>query len=374
MGLRGSKLFHLSLILLLLLVFPSCHIIRAVFWNNADINDYKKFPNDPVRTAPPSHYFSEPASKMSGVFRPKLIPGCDTCGFDHFIFSHETVAFLIIRNDSIIYEKYRQGYSQSSILPSFSVAKSFVSALTGIAVAEGYIKSIRQPVTDWLPEMRGHGFDRVTLEDLLEMRSGIDFNEGYNSLFGATTKFYYGLNLKKYCEKLKVVSEPGTIYNYQSANTQILAMVLEKATGQKLADYFEAKIWKPLGMQFDASWSIDSKKHQEAKAFCCINARAVDFAKFGELYLHYGRWNDREVITPEWIRESLTIRNDSKDSRGYPYTYFWRVMNDGDFFAYGVMGQYVYVCPEENIVIVRFGKKAGGVPWPEFFHSLARKL
>lgn len=362
------------LFVLFIFFFSSCHLVRFVYWNFADINDYKKFPVDTLSIASPSfhfHYGSEFCRiNLPDVFR----NSCDTCSLEAFLIKQKTVAFLVVRNDTMIYEKYFKGYTREAIFPSFSVTKSYVSALVGIAIDEGYIKSINQPVTDFLPELKKGGFQKVTIKDLLEMRSGIKFNENYLNPFGKIAKFYYGLNLKKYTLHLKVVTDPGKIYNYQSANAQILAMVVERATGKRISDYLEEKIWKPLGMEFDGTWSLDSKKHRDIKAFCCINARAVDFAKFGRLYLDGGQWENREIISNQWIRESLTVENDSRDIQGYPYTYFWRVTDDHAFFAKGLLGQFIYVNPQKNIIIIRIGSKAGNLYWPEFFKRIVEEL
>jgi len=222
--------------------------------------------------------------------------------------------------------------------------------------------------------MKDPGFKKVTIEDLLTMRSGIKFNEGYSNPFGEAAKFYYGLNLKRYTRRLKVIHEPGSVYEYASGNTQILGMILEKATGKTLSAYFEEKIWKPMGALRPATWSLDSRKYREAKAFCCINAVPEDFALFGQLYLKNGYVDEQAVVPANWVKESLTIHNDSKDSQGYPYTYMWRVMKDGCFFAKGILGQFIFVCPKKKIVIVRMGESAGNLDWPEFFHLLTDQL
>ncbi|MEI7983558.1 MAG: serine hydrolase, partial [Bacteroidota bacterium] len=218
------------------------------------------------------------------------------------------------------------------------------------------------------------GFRNVTFKDLLEMRSGISFTEGYSNPFGSMAKFYYGLDLKKYTLALKIQDSAGAYYNYQSANTQLLAMALEKATGKSLSRYLEEKIWQPMGAEYPATWSVDSKSDQQIKAFCCINARAIDFAKFGQLFLDRGKTGEMSVIPTSWVSESLTIQTDSRDSEGIPYTYHWRVTEDGDFFAKGILGQYIYVCPEKRIVIVRFGKKSADISWARYFRNLTRDL
>jgi CubicO group peptidase (beta-lactamase class C family) len=363
-----------TIIVFLFLTFTSCHVARYVYWNYADVSDYKKFPADTLQASPSPHSFPVSILSEPPVLPEKTRNECKVENLDQFFTRTKTLAFLILRNDTLICEKYYKGYDRDHVIPSFSVSKSFVSALVGIAIRDGLIRNIHQAVTDYLPEMKDPGFHKVTLEDLLTMRSGIRFNEGYSNPFGDAAKFYYGLNLKKYTRNLKVVRKPGSIYEYASGNTQILGMVLEKATGKSLPEYMEEKLWKPMGATHEATWSLDSKQHHEAKAFCCINAVPEDFALFGELYLNKGVSSGQQVVPENWIEESLTVKNDSKDSQGYPYTYMWRVMDNGSFFAKGILGQFIFVCPSKHIVIIRMGETAGTINWPEFMQMLTGQL
>jgi CubicO group peptidase (beta-lactamase class C family) len=361
-------------LIVFLCAFESCHVARYVYWNYADVTDYRKFPADTVRPGPSTHEFMDPVRPVTLILPESSRPDTGASELDGFLEKYRTLAFLVVRNDTLVVEKYFRGYGRNSVIPSFSVAKSFVSALIGIALSEGSIRSLDQPVTDYLPQMKDPGFHNVTLEDLLTMRSGIKFNEGYSDPFGEAAKFYYGKNLQKYVLKLKVKGTPGAVYEYQSGNAQILAMVLERATGQKISEYFGEKLWAPMGAEQQATWSMDSKEHRETKAFCCINAVPGDFARFGQLYLNQGQEDNRQVIPRSWVKESLTIRNDSKDSQGFPYAYCWRVMEDGSIFAKGILGQFIYVCPAKKIVIVRMGETAGDVIWPDFFLKLTLQL
>jgi CubicO group peptidase (beta-lactamase class C family) len=362
------------LLLLGVISLSSCHVGRYILWNFADINDYKKFPLDTLRNAPPPYYFKNSGSRCKITLPESLKSTEKSSSFEDFLISRHTKAFLIIRNDSLIYEKYIGGSGQSTIFPGFSITKSFLSALVGIAIEEGHIKNVNQPVTDFLPELKDKKFQKVTIEDLLNMRSGIKFTESYSNPFGGMAKFYYGRNLRKYTLKLKVESEPGKVYKYQSANSQILAMVLEKATGKKISAYLEEKIWRPIGMESNGTWNVDSKKFRENKGFCCINARSIDFAKFGQLYLNRGSMNDRQIIPETWVNESLLVRNDSRDSQGFPYTYSWRVLENGDFFAKGILGEFIYICPAKKIVIVRIGDKSAELVWPDLFREIISQL
>ena len=361
-------------LLTLLLLTSSCHVARYVWWNFADIRDSEKFPVLPIAKSSLSKSLVHSDSNINILLPIQYVKINKSPLLDAFLQEHETVAFLVMRNDSLVYERYFGGFSRESVLPSFSIAKSFVSAMIGIAISEGKIKSVDEPVTDFIPELTDPGFRKVTLKNLLEMRSGIRFNEGYASPFGAMGKFYYGLNLRRYTFGLKTQLPPGESYNYQSANTQLLAIVLERATGRKLPDYMGEKIWRPMGSEYDASWSVDSRRNEEPKAFCCINGRAVDFARFGQLYLHHGVSGGDTVIPPAWVNESLKISNNSHDSQNYPYTYHWRSTPSGDFFAKGILGQYIFISPAKKIVIVRFGKKSADVAWVKLFTEIIKKL
>jgi len=283
-----------------------------------------------------------------------------------------TVSFLILRNDTIVYEHYSDGYNQQSVLPSFSVSKVFLSALTGIAFAEGKINNTAQQIGDFLPEIRDTLVKKITIAQLLNMRAGLDFTESYGSPFGLMPKYYYGTNLDKYVAKLRLKNPPGLQYEYQSASSLLLSMVLEKATHKPINQYLEEKIWIPLGMESDANWNIDSRKHQNIKSFCCLNARTRDFARFGRLYLNKGNWNGIQIVPAGWVATSMRIINDSRDSQEFPYTYQWRVCHEQAIFAKGVLGQYIYVYPGKNIVIVRFGKKAGKMHWPALFKEIVQ--
>jgi len=234
-----------------------------------------------------------------------------------FLKKHQTTSFLFIRNDSLLYEYYGDKRNKESINPSFSVMKTFLSALMGITISEGSIKSTQEPITNYLKELTAPGFEKIRIEDLLNMRSGISFNETYTSPFGQMPRYYYGLNLQRYIRKLKIKEPPDQHFDYISVNTLLLSMIIEKATGKKLSEYLTEKIWQPLGMEYPATMSIDSKRHQTIKAFCCLNARARDFAKFGRLYLKKGKWQGKLIVPGKWVERPTSVINDSHDAEDF---------------------------------------------------------
>jgi CubicO group peptidase (beta-lactamase class C family) len=355
--------------LFFLFTFSACKVGRFVIYNFANITDYKKFPSRELHNN--GEKFSFPAAKQGQA--PKTLAASNTTAvpFDAFLEEHNTVAFLIIHNDTIQYEHYFNGYDQASIVASFSMAKSITSILIGCAIDDGLIKSVQDPVANYIPEMQKNGFDKVTIEHLLQMTSGLKFNEGYANPFGEVATFYYGRTLRKATPKLKLKRPPGEAFEYASGNPQILGLLLERALKNKtVTQYLQEKLWQPLGMEYDASWSIDKKKDGLEKTFCCINARARDFAKIGRLYLNKGNWNGKQVVPESWVKQSTKV--DTSNGSAWYYQYqWWLPTQTGDFMAVGILGQYIYVNPAKNLVIVRLGKSKGKADWKGVFTGIA---
>ncbi|TAG87584.1 MAG: class C beta-lactamase-related serine hydrolase [Bacteroidetes bacterium] len=343
----------------------SCQLARFVFYNFADINDHKKFPSRPLYAGTTKFNFY---TTEKGKF-PKELNGVS---FDEYLEKGNSVAFLIIKNDTIQYEKYFRNYKKENIVPSFSMAKSITSILIGCAIDEGLIKSVEEPITNYIPELKKNGFEKVTIKNLLQMTSGIKFNESYVNPFGDAASFYYGLNLRKQINKMKLKSEPNKQFEYLSGNTQLLGLVLERAlNGKTITQYLQDKLWTPLGMEYDASWSIDRKKNGLEKTFCCLNARARDFAKIGRLYKNKGNWNGKQIVSQKWVEESTKSDTTNGSSNNYQYQWWLPTPNE-DFMAEGILGQFIYVNPAKNLIIVRLGKNEGKINWWEVFTSLAK--
>lgn len=355
--------------IVLLISLSSCKVGRYFVYNFADIRDHKKFPSRNIASPDKPFQFQTTPLKKS----PKQISfKGKEMSFDDFLHRTSTVAFLIIQRDTILYENYLRRHDEQSIVPSFSMAKSIVSILIGIALEEGYIQSLMEPITNYIPELIPNGFEKVRIEHLLQMTSGLKFNEGYANPFGDVATFYYGTNLRKAITKMKLKHAPGAQFEYVSGNTQLLGLVLERALGDKtVSAYLEEKIWQPLGMEFPATWSVDRKKESLEKAFCCLNARARDFAKIGRLYLKKGDWNGKRIISPEWVTQSTKVDTSNGSAWFYQYQW-WLPTKHGDFTARGILGQYIYVHPEKELIIVRLGKKQGGVRWMSILPEIAK--
>jgi CubicO group peptidase (beta-lactamase class C family) len=371
------------LILFLCLVsFSSCYIIRA--YKNRDLNlqSHAKLPFVPIANGTDTFHFAEqPLTAPTLSSLDTLFPGT------------QTAALLIIRNDSIIYEKYFDDYNKNSLLPSFSVVKSFVGTLTAIAHEEGKIRSLQQPMTDYLPKFleKDPRFAQITIQHLLDMRSGFDWNENDYGLKDDAVKMGFRPNITPYVYKIKIREAPGR-FEYQSINTMLLAMIVEKATGTSISGYLSEKIWKPLGMENAATWNTD--KHKREIAYAGLNATARDFAKFGQLYLNKGKWQGKQVFASAWVdstgspdvmknwgeyknqfwgvntyrefADSLQAVEEAKQvktSSGKVRSYvarggnkrFYYAFNAPAYFAQGILGQYIFINPVNRTVIVRLG-------------------
>ena len=265
-----------------------------------------------------------------------------------------TIAFLIIKNDSIWNENYYDNYSKDSKSNSFSMAKSIVSASLGKAIMEGKIKSLDQKVSDFFPEFSKGKSAEMTVGDLASMASGLNWDEAYYSPFSITTQAYFDDNLTPIILGLKGIETPGKTYKYLSGNTQLLAMCIEKATGKKLADYVSESFWKPMGAESDALWQTDKKGL--VKAFCCIASNARDFARFGKLYLHNGKWNGQQLLDSDFVAKSVRPRFKESPQYGYGW-WISEYKNKPLFYMRGHLGQYVIVIPEDQLIIVRLGNK-----------------
>lgn len=272
--------------------------------------------------------------------------------------SNGTVAYVIIKNDSIWFENYYDGFGENSKTNSFSIAKSYVSALLGKAIMDGYIKNLDQPVCDFIPEYCDGKAAKMTVGDLSSMASGTNWDERYYSPLSITTRAYFDDDLTKVVTGLKVVKEPGTRYKYASGDTQMLAIVIERATGKKLYNYLEESFWKPLGSENETLWQVDSEGHDLVKAYCCIASNAKDFARFGKLYKDHGKWNGKQLLDSAFIAKSITPR--FTESPEYGYGWWLKSVGDKNFFMMrGHLGQYVIVEPEDNVIIVRLGHSKG---------------
>lgn len=275
-----------------------------------------------------------------------------------------TQGFLVIQDDTIVYENYWRGMEEKTRHISWSMAKSVVSALLGIAQGEGLMGSVDKTVEEYLPEMKGTGYDGVRVKDVLQMSSGVKFNEDYADQESDINRWFktfaLGGSQDEFATTLVNEKEPGTYNHYVSINTHVLGMILMRVTGKTISEYFKEKLWEPLGAEHDAYWIIDDKGVEMALGG--LNATLRDFAKVGKLFLQKGKWEGKQLVPETWVAESqlmdaehLTPQSKNSHHPGVGYGYQWWIPDgsDGELWARGVFNQYIYINPTTNTVIVK---------------------
>ena len=271
-----------------------------------------------------------------------------------------TVAFLVVKDGKLLYENYWDGWNADSTFNSFSVAKSVVSTLTGIAIDKGHIQSVFDPVSKYLPEYAEGEKAKLNLRHLLTMSTGLDYSESGGDPFSSNAKAYYGKDLQSTIDELEVDSPIGEDFVYISGSTQIMGWVLEAATGKTLDVLANEWLWTPLGNEHDSYWGKD-REDGTIKSFCCHYSVARDFARLGQLYLDGGKWKGEQIVSEEFVSASLKpAKLNDKGKPNTRYGFFWWLHPEGDepfYYARGYHGQFILVIPSERMVIVRGGYK-----------------
>ncbi|MGM0611916.1 MAG: serine hydrolase domain-containing protein [Bacteroidota bacterium] len=324
------------------------YVTRALIFQHVGIDDYRIFGN---REVDAENYQSWAFAKNKTEIPENQLER---------MAEYDPVAFLIIQNDTVISERYWEDYGPDSYSNLFSSTKSIVSLLIGIANQKGYIDSIDQPVGDYLPEYNRGDKSKISIKDLLTMSSGLSWDESYGSLFSTTTQAYYGQDLESLVMGLDVIEEPGERYKYLSGNTQILGFLLTEATGMTMSEFAGKYLWTPVGAKHDALWSLDKKGGME-KAYCCFNSNARDIARIGKLVLDSGRAYGKQVVSEGYIVNATQpadylVDENGKENDFYGY-HWWIIDYKGKTVKYarGILGQYIFVLPDYDAVVVRLG-------------------
>jgi CubicO group peptidase (beta-lactamase class C family) len=273
---------------------PYFYLTRSIFWGESDNKDHKKFPAREVHNAAPVSRFDElPADNPYASQIEAIARDNSNSSLEDYLEASGTTAFLVVHDEELVYERYFDGYDETSIHTSFSMAKTFASALVGIAIDEGHIKSVDEPITNYIPELleKDERFKSITIRHLLTMSSGIKYEEGADlpwSDEADDTKTYYATDLRKLALNCQIEGEPSEYFEYNNYNPLLVGMILERATGMSVSRYLQEKLWKPMGMEADGSWSLDSTTSGFEKMESGVNARARDFARFGMLFAEEG--------------------------------------------------------------------------------------
>jgi CubicO group peptidase (beta-lactamase class C family) len=350
---------------------------RAMVWLDADVDDQFRFPS---RSIPTGETVSPLPTGPQADLDTAAAGVTDGTSFDRFLSSNDTLGFVVVHEDRLVYERYFAGSDRTTLQTSFSVAKSILSTLIGIAIDEGQIGSIEDPLTEYVPELLGRDtrFARITLGDLLSMSSGIRYEEPDVPVpWGDDVETYYGVDLRRAAlEDTVIEGPPGEVWHYNNYHPLLLGLVLERATGMTVSAYASGRLWRPMGAESDASWSLDSERSGFEKLESGFNATPVDYARFGLLYLHGGETAGTRIVSEDWVEAATAADTATDPSSEYQYFWWLDTARPGRFYALGNLGQYVYVAPDADVVIVRNGRDWGieNLAWVAVFRQIADRL
>ena len=378
------------------IVYSPEYVFRTLKSRESSVDDYlNNFPLRELTASDTPFSFSGAGSPDA---RAQLELAFGTSDMTAFLSETQTQALIVIKDDTIVYEGYANGSDRDAMATSFSVAKSIDSLLVGIAIDEGFIAGVGDPITDYLPELseRDPDFEQITIRDLLLMASGLDYQEFRWWLFNGDDPLttYYPDQREISLENIEIVDAPGQYFLYNKYHPQLLGMILERATGMSVTEYTQTRLWDRIGMEYDGAWALDSEESGFEKMEAGLNARPIDFAKFGRLFLNDGVWEGEQVVSPQWVDESTSLDPTTHnadyyshawgpfvyDGGGGYYKYMWYGwLRDGqpaDIMAEGDHGQFIYISPANNVIIVRNGDGFGltSEEWIDAFYQLAGEL
>ena len=392
---------------LLLAATPFSQIARGVMfsvvlWQDVSLNHIFVFPSREIPTSTASDLprqldnttlnafgkmdlsfykvYEYEENSSAGGYAPEPIVLRSKPELDQFLTESETTAFLVVKDNVLVHEWYAEDIDPEALHTSFSVSKSMVSTVVGMAISDGSISSLDDAITKYVPELLKSDprFGEITLRHLITMTSGIAYNEDDFSAFGDQISTYYSTNLRKSAiTKTKISEKPGVRWNYNNYNPQLLGLAVERATGKSFSNYMSEKVWAPMGAEADASWSMDSFYNGFEKMESGLNARPIDFARFGLMFANGGAVNGKQVVPQEWVKEATASTGVSigrHDSLEQNYNFLWWVYPNNRFAAQGKLGQYIFISPDKGTVIVRLGRDENTMFWPKLLLDLTDQL
>lgn len=344
---------------------------RGIIWGGSKYDDWKRFPSRVVHPSSEPQYFKQNTPEWIAELE------IDNRPLAEYLEDTNTTAFIVLQGDELLYEGYFNGSSREATQASLSVAKSFVSTLVGIAIEEGLIGSLDEPVTAYIPELleRDPRFADITIRHLIMMSSGIRFERDASNPFSDDFITSHSPNMREAALDSEIVEAPGKHYHYNDYNPLLVGMVLERATGMPVSEYLESRLWDPMGAEGDGSWDLDSERSGFERMSVGINGRAIDFAKLGWVFLHGGRAGDRQVVPQAWVEQitsgSHAIYTDRGEHANY-YQYYWFLdVENKAYYAEGNFCQFIYVYPAADLVLVRHGSNCGGTYWTGLLGEIA---
>lgn len=348
--------------------------MRGVFLGFPDSKDILRFPSSEITASGECFEFEKNSSRSLSRLRvtDRSTGSPYYVTLDKLNTTRPVRSMVIIKNDTLLYEFYGQETEHETLSPSYSMAKSYTSALIGIAISEGHIKSVNDKVVDYIPELKD-----VEMAEMLEIEHLLNMTSGFKLKLKTDMVLYYGNDVMKALKIIEFEHKPGTFQEYINIDVQLMGLILQRATSKKPSEYLEEKIWQPINACNDAIWTTDKRGND--KTFCCMGATALDYAKFGRLYMNNGNWNGTQVVPESWVNQTLS--RDTTNGSGISYNYNWHIGEKayGDYMADGMYKQHIYVHPEKKVIIVLLANRdnklaAERVRWRHVFRQIVDVL
>ncbi len=344
---------------------------RGLIWGGSHFDDWQRFPSRVVHASEKPVYFEVEETDLFDDF------AIDGRLLEDYLEATNTTAFIVLHNDALLYEGYFNGSSHEATQSSMSAAKSFVGTLVGIALEEGFIASLEDPVTAYIPELleRDSRFSEITIRHLITMSSGLRFVQDDSDPFSDDFITSHSPDMREAALDTEIVEAPGQRFHYNDYNPQLLGLILERATGMSVSKYLETRLWGPMGAEADGSWDLDSEQSGFERMSVGINGRAIDFAKLGWLYLNGGQVGEQQVVPQDWVAQVTDATNAIYTARAdhayYYQNYWWLDVENEAYYAEGNFCQFIYVYPAADLVLVRHGSDCGGVYWTGLLGDVA---
>jgi CubicO group peptidase (beta-lactamase class C family) len=369
------------------------YLRRYLTWSPSATGDWRRLPARAIGKADrPLPYPGDPAAaaRLAPLLREvtwRHGGRARTEPLDPLLAATGTTAFIVIQDGALLRESYLNGHRRDSMTRAFSVSKSFTSALVGAALDEGRLRGLDDSLVRYLPELAGRGYDAVTLRHLLLMAGGFRFSHGRLPWRDSPLLYWHPDVRRLLLSGPPRVAAPGQRFVYSDYSTALLGLILERVIGTSISRYFEQRLWRRMGTEYDASWSLDHPETGLEHTASGLNARAIDLVRLGSLYLDGGRWAGAQLLPPDWVTESVTplpaslpghATEDLEEGTFYKFGWWGHALGDGRtcYFASGHLGQVIYVCPHRRLVLARFGAGLGSVGWgwPMLLRALAEQL
>jgi len=381
-------------LLIIALFFQSCYLPRIFRYNFAGIKDYEIFDNKKLKASENPFYFYKSLDTTIGdriIVHPKKTrkKWYNKESLNDYIDKRFPIAMIVVRNDTILYERYEEGFNAKDLYPSFSMIKSLgIFPLIGLAIEEGKIASIDSPIKTYLPNTSAKLDSTITIRHLLNMTSGIRESKLGISPFSSSVRQYYSKDLSGFSSKITSQYTPGEKFFYSAtSSTYLLGEILRNVYKQPIEELYQEKIWQHIGADDKALWSLDDAKNGRVKAFCCFHTTIYNYARLARLFLNKGKWNNQQIIPELWMNEIFDPLNNTKEisprikngkSKLYYSTHWFRSIEDEQLFkAAGFLSQHIIISPKDNTTIITFSKLDGmryNVNFSDLYFDILKQL